>query len=43
MEKGSFLLVLEDNGDWLKVKDGEIEGYVKLFYIFDKVFVIEEL
>ncbi|MGO1033538.1 SH3 domain-containing protein, partial [Clostridioides difficile] len=27
LEKGSSLLVLEDNGDWLKVKDGETEGY----------------
>ncbi|MGO0915657.1 SH3 domain-containing protein, partial [Clostridioides difficile] len=42
LEKGSSLLVLEDNGDWLKVKDGETEGYVKSSYISDKAPVIEE-
>ncbi|MDB0441032.1 C40 family peptidase [Clostridioides difficile] len=42
LEKGSSLLVLEENGDWLKVKDGEAEGYVKSSYVTDKAPVIEE-
>lgn len=42
LEKGSSLLVLEQNGEWLKVKDGETEGYVNSSYVSDKAPVIEE-
>ncbi len=42
LDLGSSLKVLEDKGEWVKVKKGEDEGYVKASYISDQAPVIEE-
>ena len=41
LEVGSTVKVLEANEDWMKVKKGEKEGYVRAFYISEEAPVIE--
>jgi cell wall-associated NlpC family hydrolase len=41
-ELGENVRILEDNGNWLKVKKGEDEGYVRSLYISEEAPVIEE-
>lgn len=41
LEIGSAVTVLEDNGDWLKVKKGENEGYIRGLYVSEEAPVIE--
>ena len=41
LEIGSTVKVLEANEDWMKVKKGEKEGYVRAFYISEEAPVIE--
>lgn len=41
LEVGSKVKVLEANEDWIKVKKGEKEGYVRSFYISEEAPVIE--
>lgn len=40
---GTSFKVLEANGEWLKVKKGETEGYVSSLYVSDKAPVIEKV
>lgn len=42
LKVGSAVKVLEDNGDWIKVKKGEEEGFVRSSYLSDEAPVIEE-
>lgn len=41
LEIGSSIKVLEDNGNWIKVKKGEEEGYIRSLYVADEAPVIE--
>ena len=41
LEIGSTIKVLEDNGSWIKVKNGEKEGYIRSLYVADEAPVIE--
>jgi cell wall-associated NlpC family hydrolase len=41
LEIGSTIKVLEDNGNWIKVKKGEEEGYIRSLYVADEAPVIE--
>ncbi len=41
LEIGSSIEVLEDNGNWIKVKNGEEEGYIRSLYVADEAPVIE--
>jgi len=41
LEIGSTIEVLEDNGNWIKVKKGEEEGYIRSLYVADEAPVIE--
>ena len=43
LSKGSKLEVIEDQGEWIKVKYNENEGYVNAKYISDEAPVIEEV
>ncbi|MEG1285416.1 MAG: NlpC/P60 family protein [Romboutsia sp.] len=38
---GSAVTVLENNGDWIKVKKGESEGYIRALYVSETAPVIE--
>lgn len=40
---GTSFKVLEANGEWLKVKKGETEGFVSSLYVSDKAPVIEKV
>ena len=40
LEIGSTIKVLEDNGSWIKVKNGEKEGYIRSLYVADEAPVI---
>ncbi len=40
LEKGSTVKVLEVNDNWLKVKNGQDEGYIRSLYVSDKAPVI---
>lgn len=42
LSKGSKLEVLEDQGEWIKVKNGDKEGYINAKYISDEAPIIEE-
>jgi len=41
LEIGSSIKVLEDNGNWIKVKKGEEEGYIRSLYVANEAPVIE--
>lgn len=41
LEVGSTMKVLEDNGNWVKVKKGENEGYIRSLYVSEEAPVIE--
>lgn len=41
LEIGSPIKVLEDNGNWIKVKNGENEGYIRSLYVSEEAPVIE--
>ncbi|MGL5314327.1 MAG: NlpC/P60 family protein [Peptostreptococcaceae bacterium] len=41
LELGSSIKVVEDQGNWLKVKKGEEEGYIRALYVADEAPVIE--
>lgn len=41
LEIGSTMKVLEDNGNWIKVKKGEQEGYIRSLYVSEEAPVIE--
>lgn len=41
LELGSTIKVVEDQGNWLKVKKGEEEGYIRSLYVADEAPVIE--
>lgn len=41
LEVGSTVKVLEDNGNWIKVKKGEDEGYIRSLYVSEEAPVIE--
>ena len=43
LSKGNKLEVIEDQGEWIKVKNGDKEGYVSAKYISDEAPVIEEV
>ena len=43
LEIGSSVKVLESNENWLKVKKGEDEGYIRALYVSEEAPVIEEV
>ena len=42
LELGSSIKVLEADGNWMKVKKGEEEGYIRSLYVAEEAPVIEE-
>lgn len=42
LQIGSSVTVLSNEGDWVKVKKGEAEGYISALYLSDEAPVIEE-